>query len=63
MSQSTANAEEVASAKERLEAVRREVLHVYVGNPRVIDLMLTTLLAQGHALLEGVPGVAKTTVV
>jgi MoxR-like ATPase len=29
----------------------------------VVDLLLTTLLAQGHALLEGVPGVAKTTLV
>jgi MoxR-like ATPase len=55
--------DEVAAAKERIELVRREVMQVYVGPGRIVDLLLTTLLAQGHALLEGVPGVAKTTLV
>lgn len=58
-----ASVEELATAKERLERVRREVLQVYIGEPRVVDLLLVALLAQGHALLEGVPGVAKTTLV
>jgi MoxR-like ATPase len=58
-----ATLDEIGAARERLELVRREVMRVFVGNPRVVDLLLTTLLAQGHALLEGVPGVAKTTVV
>jgi MoxR-like ATPase len=58
-----ATLDEIGAARERLEMVRREVMRVFVGNPRVVDLLLTTLLAQGHALLEGVPGVAKTTVV
>jgi MoxR-like ATPase len=58
-----ASMDEIGAARERLEMVRREVMRVYVGNPRVVDLLLTSLLAQGHALLEGVPGVAKTTVV
>jgi MoxR-like ATPase len=58
-----ASMEEIGAARERLEAIRREVLRVYVGAPRVVDLLLTTVLAQGHALLEGVPGVAKTTLV
>ena len=38
-------------------------MRVYIGNPRVVDLLLTALLAHGHVLLEGVPGVAKTTLV
>ncbi|HTJ84002.1 MAG TPA: MoxR family ATPase [Polyangiaceae bacterium] len=59
----SASMEEISAARERIELIRREVMRVYVGNPRVVDLMLTTLLAQGHALLEGVPGVAKTTLV
>jgi MoxR-like ATPase len=33
---------------------------VIVGQERVLDMMLTALLANGHVLLEGVPGVAKT---
>ena len=36
---------------------------MYVGSTRPIDTMLAALLARGHALLEGVPGVAKTTLV
>ena len=63
MTQQPATIDEIAAARERLELVRREVMRVYVGSPRVIDVLLTTLLAQGHALLEGVPGVAKTTLV
>ena len=55
--------EEIAAAKERLDSLRREISHVYIGPTRTLDLMLTALLAQGHVLLEGVPGVAKTTLV
>jgi MoxR-like ATPase len=58
-----ASMDEIASARERIEQIRREVMRVYVGSARVVDLLLTALLAQGHALLEGVPGVAKTTLV
>jgi len=55
--------EEIAAAKERIDALRREITRIYIGPSRVVDLMLTALLAQGHVLLEGVPGVAKTTLV
>src|SRR6266513_862705 len=55
--------DEVLAAKERLERVRREVGRVYIGPTKVVDLMLIALLAHGHVLLEGVPGVAKTTLV
>jgi MoxR-like ATPase len=54
---------DIARAKERLEDLRREVARTYVGSPRAVDLMLIALLARGHVLLEGVPGVAKTTLV
>jgi len=43
--------------------VVREVSHVYIGPPRTVDSLLVALLARGHVLLEGVPGVAKTTLV
>ena len=55
--------DEISAAKERIEAVRREITRVYIGSPRAIDLMLTALLAQGHVLLEGVPGLGKTALV
>ena len=63
MMQQAVAVDEITAAKERIEALRREVMRVYIGAPRTVDLMLTALLAQGHVLLEGVPGVAKTTLV
>lgn len=54
---------EIAAAKERLEELRAEVRRVFIGTTRPLDLMLVALLGRGHVLLEGVPGVAKTTLV
>ena len=45
------------------EAMRREVAKRIVGQGEVIDELLTALLANGHALLVGVPGLAKTLLV
>jgi MoxR-like ATPase len=46
-------------------ALRRHVhdalSRVWIGAPETLDLLLTALVAPGHVLLEGVPGVAKTT--
>jgi len=56
-------AKEIAAAKERVEELRREVQRVYIGSARALDMMMVALLARGHVLLEGVPGVAKTTLV
>ena len=43
-----------------LNAARAEVSKVIIGQDQVIDQCLLTVLCQQHALLEGVPGVAKT---
>ncbi len=40
--------------------IRDEIAKVLVGQEKVLDLLLTALLSNGHVLLEGVPGVAKT---
>jgi len=42
------------------DAIRAEIGKVIVGQQSALDLLLTALLADGHVLLEGVPGVAKT---
>lgn len=55
--------DEVKSAQERLSTLREQVNRVYIGDPAVTDMLLVGLLCQGHVLLEGVPGVAKTTLV
>jgi MoxR-like ATPase len=54
---------EILAAKERVEELRREVQRTYIGSPRALDAIMVALLARGHVLLEGVPGVAKTTLV
>lgn len=42
------------------ERVRDEIGRILVGQTEMVDLFLTALLADGHVLIEGVPGVAKT---
>ncbi len=49
------------SAIVRLNQVRQEIAKVIVGQQDVVDGVLICLLASGHVLLEGVPGLGKTT--
>ncbi len=51
---------DVLAARERLEPFYREIRKVIVGLQGLIDRMLLGLLTDGHILLEGVPGLAKT---
>jgi MoxR-like ATPase len=46
----------------RLGQVRHELTRVIVGQDRVLDRLLVAVLADGHVLLEGVPGLGKTLV-
>ncbi len=43
-----------------VEQVRSEVHKIIVGQHQMLDLLVAALLANGHVLIEGVPGVAKT---
>ena len=43
-----------------INQIKQELLTVIVGQTKMIDQMLVAILANGHVLLEGVPGVAKT---
>jgi MoxR-like ATPase len=49
-----------AADAKALERVLFEVKRVIVGQDRLVERMLVAVLARGHCLLEGVPGVAKT---
>jgi MoxR-like ATPase len=53
--------ERLAAIAARAAEVTHEVQRVFIGAPGIAELLLVTLFARGHALLEGVPGVAKTT--
>lgn len=45
---------------EKMNALRQNIGRVIVGQEETVDLVLTAILADGHVLIEGVPGVAKT---
>jgi len=45
---------------EKIQALKDRIATVIVGQEQTVDLVLTAVLANGHVLLEGVPGVAKT---
>ena len=51
------------SLAERVDAVRDAVGRAFIGQPEVLDQILIALLAGGHVLIEGVPGLGKTLLV
>jgi len=53
----------LAQARDLLTAVRAEMLKAVIGQDTVVDQVLTAMLAGGHVLLEGVPGLGKTLLV
>ena len=42
------------------EKIKKEIAKIIVGKEHIVDRLLAALLVNGHVLLEGVPGVAKT---
>ncbi len=52
-----------AMTQSKLDALRSQLEQVIVGQSALIDRLIVTLLAGGHVLLEGPPGLAKTTAV
>ncbi|MFC0185491.1 MoxR-like ATPase [Pseudarcicella hirudinis] len=51
---------DLSELHEAVTNIRAEVAKVIVGQQQLIDLLLTAIFADGHVLIEGVPGVAKT---
>lgn len=45
---------------ERIKELKKTIATIIVGQEQVVDLLLAAILADGHVLIEGVPGVAKT---
>lgn len=50
----------LAELKAAIDKVRAEVRKVVVGQEEMVDLLLIALISDGHVLIEGVPGIAKT---
>lgn len=51
---------QIQNAQELLKRVKQEINKVVVGQEHLVDSLLIGVLSDGHLLLEGVPGVAKT---
>jgi MoxR-like ATPase len=63
MSEAEAVRERVGRFRTQIDELRAEIGKAIVGNREVIDGVITCMLAGGHALLEGVPGLGKTMLV
>jgi MoxR-like ATPase len=57
------NENEVADLAAKVDALKRSMARVIIGQQDVVDLLITCLLGGGHALVEGVPGLGKTLLV
>ena len=51
---------DLSELKESVDKIKNEIGKIIVGQDKMIDLLIVAVLSDGHALLEGVPGVAKT---
>ncbi|MCW8312625.1 MULTISPECIES: AAA family ATPase [Sphingobacterium] len=54
------NRTDVSVLYDKMAQVKAEVKKVIVGQDELLDMLLISILASGHALIEGLPGVAKT---
>ena len=60
MEENTEKRVDLTLFSEKMQALKARIATVIVGQEQTVDLVLTAVLANGHVLLEGVPGVAKT---
>ncbi len=51
---------DLTDLKDAVRQIRNEIAQVIVGQQHMVDLIIAAILADGHILIEGVPGVAKT---
>ena len=63
MEENTEKRVDLTLFSEKIQALKDRIATVIVGQEQTVDLVLTVVLANGHVLLEGVPGVAKTLLV
>ncbi|RNF28294.1 ATPase AAA, partial [Massilia aurea] len=57
------NEQDIAALTAKVGALKASMARVIIGQEEVVDLLVTCLLAGGHALVEGVPGLGKTLLV
>lgn len=57
------HADEIRESSEKYKKIAREIHKVIIGQEEAVTALMIAFLARGHILLEGVPGVAKTTMI
>lgn len=60
MEENKAERTDLQDFSEKITQLKKAIGNVIVGQQEAVDLLLTAVLADGHVLIEGVPGVAKT---
>ena len=51
---------DLGQLRDAVTQIKLEIEKVVVGQPEMVELLITAILTDGHVLIEGVPGVAKT---
>src|SRR5215211_8815647 len=59
----TVSPDRVQRVNQLSRAITEEVGRAFIDSPAITEALLTALMARGHVLIEGYPGVAKTTLV
>ena len=54
------NRVDLTGLQQAVQNIKKEVNKIIVGQDDMIELLIAAILADGHVLIEGVPGVAKT---
>ena len=60
MEENKAERTDLQDFSEKITQLKKAIGNVIVEQQEAVDLLLTAILADGHVLIEGVPGVAKT---
>ena len=60
MEENTEQRVDLTLFSEKIQELKDQIASVIVGQEQTVDLVLAAILANGHVLIEGVPGVAKT---
>ena len=51
---------DLSEVRDSIDKIRHEAAKVIIGQQKILDLLIAAILAEGHVLIEGVPGLAKT---
>lgn len=63
MSENLSNQDAIGACNQAIQSIKQEIGKIFIGQTDVLDQVLVALIAGGHVLIEGVPGLGKTLLV